>query len=507
MESNLTVTRTDFKERASILTALTLDFKFPTKSGEFNGKDIAQLVFQDLSKADDIQLALNTSVIRNILTLYYNATFTRHRVLDSDNPSEKRTRLIWKIRNMEGGLLAPNLEYEFPGVPKIVSKEYSREQRFTALLSNIMSKFTMAESTPISLGIRSTDERSFSGTTLEGFADVISSAMRPTSSAKSKSSSSGTLSDINKVVMKEASKVSVNEIKEHRGHLKAAGLNSSDAYSEGKYDEPVANINLRIEIAKTTTPLFFDLIMELICGVNFKEKSKAIYERYDKMNKLMNSNTKNGLVTTAFDMAHTMYGDNRVPQSMKDLLNGTSSTAPSSSSFNTSLSVSTDTSDPPLNNDEIIAEIVNIMGMAVTGNEAGNLKKEGMAATICELILQMRENGHGLTPTGVELGLIASLCGLSNQGQDIFSMKGITCGRSTVKKVLKGLGKSYENYVNSMLKNNHGNKKFKILIIFDNYNLLRWLKRIKSDVPFTQHTPSISILAEILSCEEPSLGA
>jgi hypothetical protein len=32
--------------------------------------------------------------------------------------------------------------------------------------------------------------------------------------------------------------------------------------------------------------------------------------------------------------------------------------------------------------------------------------KEALATTACEIILQMRDSGHGLTPTGVYLGLL-----------------------------------------------------------------------------------------------------
>jgi hypothetical protein len=101
---------------------------------EYNGKNMSHLVFEDLSKANDIQLALNTPVIRIILTIYCNATFTIYKFADRNSvSSEKRTLIIiWKIRNREGGLLAPTLGYEFPGVTESIPMEYSREQRFAA---------------------------------------------------------------------------------------------------------------------------------------------------------------------------------------------------------------------------------------------------------------------------------------------------------------------------------------------------------------------------------------
>ena len=43
--------------------------------------------------------------------------------------------------------------------------------------------------------------------------------------------------------------------------------------------------------------------------------------------------------------------------------------------------------------------------------------------------------------------------------------------------------------------------------MFDNYNILRWLKRIKTDATFTMNIPSISILVKILPCEEKEKDA
>jgi hypothetical protein len=52
------------------------------------------------------------------------------------------------------------------------------------------------------------------------------------------------------------------------------------------------------------------------------------------------------------------------------------------------------------------------------------------------------------------------------------------------------------------IKEQFGNNKKKILVIFDNQNILRWLEMIKTDATFIVNIPSISILAKILPCEE-----
>lgn len=84
---------------------------------------------------------------------------------------------------------------------------------------------------------------------------------------------------------------------------------------------------------------------------------------------------------------------------------------------------------------------------------------EALATSACEIVLQMRDGGHGLTPTGVHLGLLSNLCGFTNQGQDILSAKGITCGRPTSKKIIDGLTKEYEKDVSNNIRKEAGNKK------------------------------------------------
>jgi hypothetical protein len=152
--------------------------------------------------------------------------------------------------------------------------------------------------------------------------------------------------------------------------------------------------------------------------------------------------------------------------------------------------------------EEKLLTLINLIKEAAAKSDQGVLEKETMAANACELILNMRENGSALTPLGVQNGLIANLCGLSNQGQDIFSVEGIMCGRTTTKRILLDLGEVYNTYVDAYLKDSHGLNNEKILVIFDNYNILRWLKRVKTDEAFTQNAPSLSILVKRLQCRK-----
>lgn len=98
---------------------------------------------------------------------------------------------------------------------------------------------------------------------------------------------------------------------------------------------------------------------------------------------------------------------------------------------------------------------------------------------------------------------MTNISGITNQWQEIFSAKGITFGRSTSKTIIDGLTKEYEMDVSNTIRKEAGNNKKKILMIFCNYNILRWLKRRKTEATFT----SISILVKILPREEKDENA
>jgi hypothetical protein len=48
-----------------------------------------------------------------------------------------------------------------------------------------------------------------------------------------------------------------------------------------------------------------------------------------------------------------------------------------------------------------------------------------------------------------------------------------------IKKIIDGIEKECEKDVNSNIRKEARNNKKKMLVIFDNSNILRWLKRIK----------------------------
>jgi hypothetical protein len=116
------------------------------------------------------------------------------------------------------------------------------------------------------------------------------------------------------------------------------------------------------------------------------------------------------------------------------------------------------------------------------------------ATFLCELILNMRLNRSGFTPTALEVGLVAGLCGMTQQGQDILTDMGLSAGRSTVRKVIRYFSTMYECDVIDTIEEAKCDPNRRLIVILDNWNVLRWLKRITSDQDFTRNIASLSVL-------------
>ena len=87
---------------------------------------------------------------------------------------------------------------------------------------------------------------------------------------------------------------------------------------------------------------------------------------------------------------------------------------------------------------------------------------------ICELILNIRLYKSGFSPTALEQGLIASICGMTHEGQDIFSSTGLACSRTTVKKVLDYFISAYVARVKVHIQHARADKNRRLMVILDN---------------------------------------
>ena len=79
------------------------------------------------------------------------------------------------------------------------------------------------------------------------------------------------------------------------------------------------------------------------------------------------------------------------------------------------------------------------------------------------------------------------------QGQDILADMGLSAGRSTVRKVIHYFSIKYECDVIDTMNDVKSDPSKRLLVILENWNVLRWLKRITSDQDFTRNIASLSV--------------
>jgi hypothetical protein len=439
------------------------------------------------------------------------------------------------------GVPQPNLVREFRGMSDSDSAECTKFQRVQAIAQRIQSAIALGEAvknaTPSATFSPSpTFETTFTSATRSASTpiDLIDYQHFKTYSVKEQVTiiSAAGISSKEKVVrylmtdviyrniiMTNVESEIIREMNGLKKQMQEEGLDKTSTYCKADYKKPVGVISEQIQRVKTKCPLFFNVILKTVCADSFNDNYSVALKQKNTMDTLILTDNKNRKTTTQADLIKLCFR-NRIPlaltvllQRVPELYTTTSTSSPDIStavptSSNSASSVSrTIRLQPTLHyfatKEERLCNVSMEYITSVAAKYTEELTmKEALATSACEIVLQMRNSGHGLTPTGVHLGLLSNLCGFTNQGQDIFSAKGITCGRSTSKTIIDGLTKEYEKDVSNKIRNEARNNKKKILVIFDNYNILRWLKRIKTDATFTMNIPSISILVKVLPCEE-----
>ena len=125
-------------------------------------------------------------------------------------------------------------------------------------------------------------------------------------------------------------------------------------------------------------------------------------------------------------------------------------------------------------------------------------KKEIEAASILELMCGMRGGRSELTPTQIELGILLRLGGETVRAHNIIASSGVAATRSTTNSIVNSLVSAHVQYTKEYLSSMAEDISLVPLVILDNYNVLRWLKRIKASSSFTKNLASISILVKFL---------
>ena len=136
-------------------------------------------------------------------------------------------------------------------------------------------------------------------------------------------------------------------------------------------------------------------------------------------------------------------------------------------------------------------------------DEAASIQKTldhklDQAANLCEVVAGMQAAESECTSSALEYGLLLRLSGLSKTTHEISTQKGYACSRSMANNIVKELCKTYLETVRAELKESSANPENILLVILDNYNVLRWLKRISVTDSFTHNLATLSILTRTL---------
>ena len=107
-------------------------------------------------------------------------------------------------------------------------------------------------------------------------------------------------------------------------------------------------------------------------------------------------------------------------------------------------------------------------------------QKEVTAAKLCEEMVAISK--QVLTPATIESGLLMRLSGTTIRGHQFFSRSGMVASRTVVNQVLISLSDQYLKLVEKEIESSVNDHSKKVLVILDNYNILRWLKRVKAAV-------------------------
>lgn len=119
---------------------------------------------------------------------------------------------------------------------------------------------------------------------------------------------------------------------------------------------------------------------------------------------------------------------------------------------------------------------------------------ELFAAYVCELLASRRRNKTMLTTAKLETGLLLALHDVPKVAIDMLSAMEISCSHSLCVKMIDNIIVRYKRQQLRLIDMQRDNRLTIHLLMFDNYNVLRWLKRKLVDVGFTVENASISVL-------------
>jgi hypothetical protein len=463
MDELLSLSGDTIERLASILSHIVVYFDCDNALEPKSAVDI-QYYFQNsenlkftlplFSDINVIRKAIMNKFGRTELTKYYNIQFPNFRRVDDLIVTPGYTSSSgFRLRFPCSGVSEANLVREFKGIKSAVSVQYSASQRVAAICQHIQSAMTIG-------GTLKTSSASTSTPRIDSFEDIFTSATRSAStptdlidydhfrlysvneqvivicklfetaqlSAKEKVVEQlidGQVS--NSFIMLHVKQEIAKQMIALKRQMKEEGLDKTSTYCKAAYKKPVGVVTEQITRVKSYCPMLFSILLKTVCADSFNANYNAAINQKSTMEVLLTRNRVNKKITSQEELVKHCFGNsNRRPNALTIILNNVQgvSTSP----------ISTPTLSLPYspelmlsntgNTDErlVIASIEYIQKVALKFIDELT-RKEALAMSVCEILLQMRDSGHGLTPTGVQMGLLSNLCGFTNQGQDLFSAK------------------------------------------------------------------------------------
>jgi hypothetical protein len=410
-----------------------------------------------------IRKAVQNKFGRTELSKFYNIDFLNFRTAeDLIVTPEYTSNSGFRLRFPCKGVSKANLVREFKGVDDAISVTYSASQRVKAISQHIQNAMTIGDSLKRSAVSSSID--STPGT--EPFEDVLTSATRsaPTPSivdydyfrqfsVQEQVKVICTLFDVaqlgakekvikhlidgqvsNSIIVLHVEQEIEKQMMAYKKQTGVEGLDKSSTYCKADYKKPVGVVTEQITRVKSKCPLLFGVLLKTVCARSFNETYNAAINQKSALDELLKCNRVNKRITTHQEIKKSCFGK-RTPSALTKILVeclSTSSIPTTTSSIPAAVSiipVATSTSIPAISfqeltlqsdgnaNERLVTASVEYIKSVASKCTDELTQKEALATSVCEILLQMRDSGHGLTPTGVQLGLLSNLCGFTNQGR------------------------------------------------------------------------------------------
>jgi hypothetical protein len=264
----------------------------------------------------------------------------------------------------------------------------------------------------------------------------------------------------NSIIMLHVEQEIAKQMMAYKKQIIEEVLDKSSTYCKADYKKPVGIVTEQIASVKSKCPLLFSVLLKTICARSFSETYNAAINQKITLDELLKSNRVNKRITTHQEIQKSCFGK-RTPSALTKILYNVEDVSTSSiPTTASSIPVASSPSIPATSFPELTLQSNRNANERLVTASVEYIKSiaskctDELTTSVCEILLQMRDSGHGLTPTGVQLGLLSNLCGFTNQGQDLFSAKGITCGRSTSKMIIDGLTTGYEKDLGKKSKSN-----------------------------------------------------